>query len=480
MAESQVMNYTNNSAPAHGLGANSLAPQLIDFFWQRKALIDLKKDMYFGQLADTKTMPKHYGKTIKVYHYIPLLDDRNVNDQGIDATGATTTQQCTITITDPAGMSRYAVGNGSNQANAIAAAKKKAEVIFSNLGMATTAYATAKTALTNAGWTITGDATAVNYGGNLYGSSKDVGTIVGALPKIDEFGGRKNRVGFTRLTLEGTIENFGFFEEYTEDSLQFDNDAELMSHISRESMRAANEIVEDQIQIDLLNGANVVFYGGTATAAAELTGETGATPSTLKYDTLVRLDTILNDNLCPKDTTLISGSRMQDTKTIAAARYAYIGAELKMTLLKMKDFHDEKAFVPIQQYAAAGNVAHGEIGSVGNFRFIEVPKMLHWEGAGAEATNNDGYLTGVNPANQKECYNVYPMLVVGSKSFTTIGFATSGNNSKFKILHKAPGLQMAGRDDPYGKKGFWSIQWWYGSMILRPEWIACVKVVAER
>ena len=31
--------------------------QLIPFYWQRKALIDLKREMYFGQLADTTTMP---------------------------------------------------------------------------------------------------------------------------------------------------------------------------------------------------------------------------------------------------------------------------------------------------------------------------------------------------------------------------------------------------------------------------------------
>ena len=41
--------------------------QLIPFYFQRKALIDLKRDMYFGQLADTTSMPKHYGKTIKKY-----------------------------------------------------------------------------------------------------------------------------------------------------------------------------------------------------------------------------------------------------------------------------------------------------------------------------------------------------------------------------------------------------------------------------
>ena len=448
-------------------------PQLIPFYWQRKALIDLKKEQFFGQLADTTSMPKHFGKTIKRYHYIPLLDDRNINDQGIDATGQSVADEVTITVTDPAGDTRYAVGNDSDAATALTKAKASAVNLFKNLGVFVTDYAATKTALEAAGWTVT-EGEAVNNGGNLYGSSKDVGTIVGKLPAISETGGRVNRVGFTRLTLEGTIDNFGFFDEYTEDSVQFDNDADLMQHISRETLRAANYIVEAQIQIDLLNGANVVYYGGDATSISELTGETGTTASTLDYETLVRVETILNNNLCPKDTTIISGSRMVDTRTIGAARYAYVGSELKLQLLKMKNFHNEVAFIPVQQYAEAGKVASGEIGSIGNYRFIENPNMFHWDGAGATVTNNDGYLE----SNGK--YNVYPVLVVGSGSFTTIGFQTDGENTKFKILHKAPGKEMANRNDPYGKVGFYSIQWWYGTMILRPEWIACIKVVAER
>ena len=448
-------------------------PQLIPFYWQRKALIDLKKEQFFGQLADTTSMPKHFGKTIKRYHYIPLLDDRNINDQGIDATGLAVADEVTITVTDPAGDTRYVVGNGANAATALTNAQAKAVSLFKNIGTFTTDYATTVTAMRTAGWDVH-EGTAVNNGGNLYGSSKDVGTIVGKLPAISETGGRVNRVGFTRLTLEGTIDNFGFFDEYTEDSVQFDNDADLMQHISRETLRAANYIVEAQIQIDLLNGANVVYYGGDATSLSELTGETNATASVLDYETLVRVETILNNNLCPKDTTIISGSRMVDTRTIGAARYAYVGSELKMQLLKMKNFHNEAAFIPVQQYAEAGKIASGEIGSIGNYRFIENPNMFHWDGAGAAVANNGGYLE----SNGK--YNVYPVLVVGSGSFTTIGFQTDGENTKFKILHKAPGKEMANRNDPYGKIGFYSVQWWYGTMILRPEWIACIKVVAER
>lgn len=455
--------------------------QLVDFYYMKKALIDMKDEMFFSQLADTMSMPKHYGKTIKRYHYIPLLDDRNINDQGIDATGSSVANEVTITITDPNGYSKYAVGTGDNDTNALADAKKKAEDLLKNLGMTVASYDAIKGTLEGAGWTIT-EGEAVNGGGNLYGSSRDVGTIVGKLPTISETGGRVNRVGFTRVELEATMQNFGFFDEYTEDSMNFDTDADLYTHISREALRGANKIVEDCLQIDLLNGANVVFYGGDATSVDTITGEKGATPSTLDYATLIKVETILNDNKCPKDTRIITGSRMIDTKVIGACRYAYVGSELKTTLLSMKDFHDKPAFIPVQHYASAGTIATGEIGSIANFRFIENPNMMHCAGAGAAVTDNDGYM------ESNGHYNVYPVLIIGSNSFATIGFQTAGGTStaggetpvKFKIIAKKPGVSTAGREDPYGKIGFYSIQWWYGFIAWRPEWIACIKVVAKR
>ena len=136
----------NYNAPAEGSkssidSANS--DQMNTFFWLRKSLTTARKEQFFMPLATAINMPKNYGKTIKVYDYIPLLDDRNVNSQGIDASGAT-------------------IANG-----------------------------------------------------NLYGSSKDIGTITNKLPTLTENGGRVNRVGFTRLTREGSIHKFGFFTEFT-------------------------------------------------------------------------------------------------------------------------------------------------------------------------------------------------------------------------------------------------------------------------
>lgn len=375
--------------------------QLSEFYWQKMALIEAAKEQYFGQLADVTTMPKHMGKKIVRYHYIPLLDDENVNDQGIDASGAV--------IAD----------------------------------------------------------------GNLYGSSKDVGKIQSKLPALSENGGRVNRVGFSRKTIEGTFDKFGFFQEYTRDSIEYDSDTELMAHIQRELIMGANEITEDALQIDLLNAAGVIKFGGEATQVSEITGEAG-TESLMTYEGLMRLSIELDDNRTPKYTTYISGSRMIDTKTISSARVMYIGSELIPSIRKMTDLFGNPAFIPVEKYAAAGTILRGEIGCIDQFRFVVVPEMMHWSGVGASVVD-----AAPRYRNDGTKYNVYPMLCVGTGAFTTIGFATDGKSTKFVTYSRKPGEQAVDRHDPYGETGFSSIKWHYGFMSLRPERIALCKVVAE-
>ncbi len=399
------------NAPINGQEATIDVPgnseQMRVFKWLKKSLIDAKDEMYFTPLADTINMPKHYGKHITMYHYVPLLDDRNINDQGIDAAGAI--------LTGAAGA--------------------------------------------NPGF------------GNLYGSSKDIGTINGKLPLVGEEGGRVNRVGFTRLKLEGTITKFGMFHEFTRESLDFDSDEELFSHISRELVTGATKLCEAVLQKDLLAAAGVIQFTGTATTDAQITGE-GATPSVVDYEDLMRLSIVLDENRAPKQTKVITGSRMIDTRTISQGRIMYIGSELIPVLRKMKDLHGDPAFIPVHQYASAGTILNGEIGSIDSFRIVVVPEMLHWAGEGATVGTNPGYrATDGN-------YDIYPMLVVSSEAFTTIGFQTDGKSFKFDITTKMPGKETADRTDPYGETGFSSIKWWYGTLIYRPERIAVVKTVA--
>ena len=397
----------NYNAPKEGQkssidGSNS--DQMHTFYWLKNALIHSRKDQYFMPLSSTVNLPKHFGKTVTMYEDVPLLDDRNVNDQGIDANGVT-------------------IANG-----------------------------------------------------NLYGSSRDVGLITARMPTLTENGGRVNRVGLTRLRLEGSLHKFGFFLEFTQESLDFDSDDGLKDHLSRELMNGAVQLTEAVLQKDLLANAGVHLYTGAATSDIQITGE-GATPSIVDYDDLSRLDQILTENRTPKQTKIIAGSRNIDTKVIGSGRVAFVSGALVPTLERMKDPFGNKAWIAVQHYADAGTLMNGEIGAIGQFRFIQVPEMLHWAGVGAQVVTNPGYRSSMG-ADSKERYDVYPILVVGDDAFSTIGFQTDGKSVKFNVMTKMPGRETADRNDPYGETGFSSIKWYYGILIKRSERIAVIKCVA--
>lgn len=450
--------------------------QMNEFFYQKKALIDARREMYFMPLADTTAMPKHFGKRIKVYHYIPLLDDRNINDQGIDAAGATILSTEYFVKFDSLTYS-FAVEADANTAVAAVNAIDAGVAVKSGAGpwtvtMSKVELVAGTSAEAAAVLAIIPTATARQGSGNLYGSSKDVGTITSKLPVVSESGGRVNRVGFTRITREGSITKLGFFTEYSQEAIDFDSDAELMMHMNRELVNGAVQISEAALQVDLLEGAGVVAYAGDATSDATVDGES-ADPAVVDYKDLFNLSLLLDDNRCPRETKIITGSRMIDTKTIRGGRVMYIGNELQATVEEMKDPFNEKAFVHAHQYGAATTLLNGEIGSVAQFRIVVVPEMQHWEGEGATITANPGYRD--NGAK----YNIYPMLVIGDGSFTTIGFQIGGKGVKWQMIHKKPGKDIADRSNPYGEIGFHSIKWWYGTMILRPERLAVLKTLAK-
>ena len=470
---------------------SSVGSQLRTDFYQKKALIEAKKEQYFSQLADVTAMPKNMGKTIKRYHYLPMLDVRNVNDQGIDAAGVQLLFTRTIGVTSSIGLEDVLL---SASANTAAAAQTAVEAVFiawaDAIGITVGNYATTVTNVeANANFaSVTLNAATANAE-TMYGSSKDIGTVNGKMPLLSESGGTKNRVGFTRVEIEGSIVKYGFYDEYTQESMDFDTDAELEMHITREAVMGANEITEDLLQIDLLNGASTIRWGGVATSDITMSGDDNTeglgTPSVASYEDLMRLSIDLDELRCPKHTKVITGTRMIDTKTIDAARIMYIGSELIPTVKRMVDLHGNPAFVAVQHYAAAGNTVTGEIGSVDQFRIVVVPEMMHWAGGTVGGGAIVGALGGTTPTNQgyretNGAYDVYPMLVVGSGSFTTIGFQTDGKTVKFKITHKKPGAETADSyNDPFGEIGFYSIKWYYGSMILRSERLAIMKSIAE-
>lgn len=402
-----VMQYNNPaSGEAAGIdsgvdGTNIWATEQINTaYWDRRGLYETRKDRYFSSLADVTAMPTHYGKTIRKYNVVPLLDDRNVNDQGLDAAGA-----------------KYA-------------------------------------------------------NGNLYGSSKDIGSIVSKLPIISENGGKVNRVGFSRILLEGTMENYGIYHEITEDAMSFDSMDTLYADISRELISGAVQMSEAMLQIDLLDAAGVERFGGVATSLSTMSGN-NIYRSVVTYDDLQQMSIQLDNNQCPKTMNMIKGSRMVDTITVDNGRLLYCGSEMLPTLTSMVDYFGKPAFVSVEHYGYSGDhkkgidLIYGEVGKIGQFRIIIVPEMLSHKGAGAlEGANDENYQV------TNGHFDVFPLLCIGTDSFTTTGFQTGGSSEfKFKIISQIAG-EVVTLEDPYAKTGFTSLEFWYGFLSLRPERIA--------
>ena len=396
--------------------------QLQQFYYDRQAIIEANKKAYIGALSGVRNQPKHMGKEIKKHLIIPVLDDRNINDQGIDAAGVVL-DSTKWTAIDVNGV---VVGTG---------------------------YADQAAAQTAAG---TGG-TVKQTSGNLYGSSKDIATVSALTPVISETGGRVNRIGFSREVIKSTLENYGFFYEFTADDLNFDSDAKLYSHLYREAGKAAGEMTEKSLMVDLINNAGIEIYAGGKTSVGTVAAGDKVTLAEIRQMTKV-----LNANQCPWDTGMITGSRNIDTKVVGKARYAYTSDEV-VTILEdmMNPVTGKHAWAYVEEYAdgakyAKSNTANGEVGKIGKVRFIEHPEMLYNEGKGA---------AGID---------VHPILFVGSGSFTQVGFQANGNKTKFEIITKKPGKEVADRQNPYGKVGFVSNNYWYGVLVERPDWLGVI------
>jgi len=136
-------------------------------------------------------------------------------------------------------------------------------------------------------------------------------------------------------------------------------------------------------------------------------------------------------------------------------------------LESLQDYQGGKAMTEVRQYEGQTTTLNGEHGSIHSFRIVVNPEMQYESGGGAAEGASAVYNNGTNNS-------VFPMLVVGDDSFSTIGFMSDGKkrNTKFTIHHLKPGADSLTRENPYANMGLMSIRWWYGFLCKRPERIA--------
>ena len=323
-----------------------------------------------------------------------------------------------------------------------------------------------------------------------YLSSRDIADVSAGLTAatLAEGAGAVNKVSIKKITMESSFARYGNMIDYTDEVEMFSEDA-IQVRYREELGYLANRNSEDLVQLDMLASTNVM-YSGVATAIGEVGGTAVADGSTdalsqVDYDLIRKASRKLVRNRAIKNTTTVTGSTKVDTKTINKAYYAIVGPEIKFDLenqVRGSGNEAEFVFVPAYKYAAAANLAEGEVGSMHDVRFIESESAVIYAGQGAVPPQNyvgDLSITGATDltsatAGDRGNFDVFPMLFPTQGAFATIGLR---GKDKIKFNAKSPAVVENG--NPYGTTGFFSYNFWYAGIILQEEKLLKVLVAAS-
>lgn len=316
---------------------------------------------------------------------------------------------------------------------------------------------------------------------------------------LSEGAGAVNKRSIKKVTIETTFARYGEMIDYTDEVDMFSEDA-VQVHYREELGLLANRRSEDLIQLDMLATPTVMF-SGSAAAMSEVGQDTTAVDGTeddlskISYDLIRKGVRKLVRNRAVKNTSIVTGSTKIDTRTVNKAFYAIIGPEVKFDLENLTrgtGAETEFVYVPAYKYADASNLAEGEVGAMGDVRFIESESQLVYEGAGAVVPvsyNGDlahtvhdattaaalNAFTGTSDyANAEDRFNVFPVLFPTQGAFATVGLKGHG---KIKFNSQAPSkIELS---NPYGTQGFFSYNMWYSGIILREERLLKMLVAAS-
>ena len=407
-----------------GTDATSGSNVRVDYF-DRAAIKVAVEDLIYGRFVDGRTQERNSGKTFKISRFNHILRDANSNNQGLDGDGKV-------------------IGNTS--------------WIFNNIAYADQATADAAKATYDA--TPEGIAAiannvepkviqVVNGGGNLYGSSRNVGDVVSGMPLLKEGGDRVNRVGVTRENFQTTLVRRGNFDEYT-DEVELFSDQNMVMEYKSKLARLAIEVRDDDTQLGMLGAAGVRFYQGTATSIATIGN--GDEDGRITYDFSRKIVKRLKKNLAMKNTSMITGSTKYGTARVNSAYYAIVGPDVTYDLESIPEYKS------VEDYGYASNLAAKEVGAMHETRYIETTRAMMYEGEGSTVGTSNGM------AETGGKYDVHPVLYPTKGSYATVGLQGAGG-IKFKA--KAPGA--ATTEDPYGIKGLHSYNYFWAGIALQPE-----------
>jgi N4-gp56 family major capsid protein len=331
--------------------------------------------------------------------------------------------------------------------------------------------------------------------GFMTARSADAVSAALASAGLSEGAGAQNKRSLQKVTFDTSFARYGEMMDFTDEVDMFSEDF-IQVKYREELGELANVRYEDLIQMDLLSTTTKMYAGAASSMATLGTGvdALGAADASWKvsYDLIRAASRKLVRNRAKKTSSMVTGSTKIDTKTVAKAFYAVIGADVKADLENLTrgtGYEKEYVFTPVHKYADAGTYVQGEVGSMHETIFVEAEQAVVYYGKGAEVTAGyTGSLSATTFADNAAAvaarglgavagtyFDVFPILYPTQGAFATVGLK---GNDKIKFNSKSP--EQVELINPYGTQGFFSYNFWYAGIILEEEKLLRVDVLASK
>lgn len=255
----------------------------------------------------------------------------------------------------------------------------------------------------------------------------------------------------TKTDVQATVQQYGDWIGFT-DVIQDTHEDPVLNEMTDILGEQAPETY-DVLRAGILKaGSNVVYSNGTARSSVN------TVVSQDLFRTVVR---ILKRQEAKKITHKITAGPNIGTVPVNSCYVGICHADVQPDLERCTGWKS------VEEYASQGTVFEGEIGKIGEVRFVVDNNLVPWPDAGGTAaTNNTLSTTGTNS-------DIYPILIFGRDAYGIIPLA--GKNAVSTYVNNPKAIT----GDELAQKG--SIGWkgWTTTAILQDLWMCRIECACK-
>lgn len=269
----------------------------------------------------------------------------------------------------------------------------------------------------------------------------------------------------TTTDITATVQKFGNFIYLNEevDLVNFNQQTLKLAEIL--GINAGRSL--NRLQRDVMEDNATAIFGGAATTA---TGVAGA--GITRADVTVA-GNALNRQDAMHFTAMTLGSTNIGTSPIRPAYWGFCHVDTE------EDIRGLSGFVAVEDYGSQTVTVPGEIGVVGNVRFVASTEATIDADSGATIT---GTATVAGRSTSGTSYDIYNTVIIGMDAVGSVGFGMGHVKETYRAGDRLPGIMMinhergqAGAADPFNEVSSMAWKSWHAGAILNSNWCRVVR-----